>query len=172
MKGLIAALGVLITVGVVVVCAVVELLIKLAPLLVVAAGIWIAIKVWRSRRKRRENRGHIETPWDWEHPAQGPVFSDASAEPTPLAEAVEVAPAPAAAAPGPAASLPPVIAHQDRSFVVRGHDSGLLADREDGYLYVSAQDLPRVPRVPATHQHRPNVGARRTSGRREVRRRP
>ena len=75
MKGLIAALGVLITVGVVVVCAVVELLIKLAPLLVLAAGIWIAIKVWRSRRKRRENRGHIVTPWEWEHPAQGPTAS-------------------------------------------------------------------------------------------------
>ncbi len=163
MKGLIAALGVLITVGVVVVCAVVELLIKLAPLLVLAAGIWIAIKAWRSRRKRRENRGHVVTPWEWEHPAQGP---------TPLAAAVPAAPAPAMAAPGPAASLPPVIAHQDRSFVVRGHDSGLLTDREDGYVYVSAQDLPRVPRVPASHQHRPNVSSRRTSGRREVRRRP
>jgi hypothetical protein len=63
-----------------------------------------------------------------------------------------------------------VIAHQDRSFVVRGHDSGLLSDRDDGYLYVSAQDLPRVPRVPASYRH--NVAARRTSGRREVRRRP
>ena len=73
MKGLIAALGVLITVGVVAVCAVVELLIKLAPLLVLAAGIWIAIKVWRSRRKRRENRAHVVTPWEWEHPAQGPT---------------------------------------------------------------------------------------------------
>jgi hypothetical protein len=163
MKGLIAAPGVLITVGVVVVCAVVELLIKLAPLLVLAAGIWIAIKVWRSRRKRRENRAHVVTPWEWEHPAQGP---------TPLAPAVPAAPAPAMAAPGPAASLPPVSAHQDRSFVVRGHDSGLLAAREDGYVYVSAQDLPRVPRVPAAHQHRPNVGVRRASGRREVRRRP
>lgn len=159
MRALIAVLGVLVTIGVLVVCTVVELLIKLAPLLVLAAWIWIAIKVWRWRRERRENRGHIESPWEWEHPAHGPVGAQAACTPVP-------------AAAGSAAPLPPVIAHQDRSFVVRGHDSGLLADREDGSLYVSATDLPRVPRVPAARQHRGNVGARRTSGRRQVRRRP
>jgi len=172
MRALIAALGVVITVGALVVYTVVELLIKLAPLLVLAAWIWIAIKVWRSRRERRENRGHIDSPWEWEHPSQRLLPPDASVQPTPWPAAVEVASAPPAAAPASAASLPPVIAHQDRSYVVRGHDSGLLADRGDGYLYVSAQDLPRVPCVPATHQHRANVGARRTSGRRQVPRRP
>ena len=172
MKGLIAALGMLLTVGVLVAYTVVELVIKLAPLLVLAAWIWIAIKVWRSRRKPRGDRGHIEAPWDWALPAQGPLVRGAVPQTTPSPTAGPVASAPAMAAPAPPAALPPVIAHQLRSFVVRGQDSGLLADREDGYLYVSAQDLPRVPRVPAAHQHRPSVGARRASGRRQVRRRP
>jgi hypothetical protein len=172
MKALFAVLGVLITGAVVAVCAVIELLVKLAPLLGLAAWIWIGIKVWRRWRERRDNRDHIDVPWEWEHPAQGPALLGEDPRPTPRPPAVPVAPAPALPVAGPAASLPPVIAHQDRSFVVRGHDSGLLTDREDGYLYVSAQELPRVPRVPATHQHRPNVAARRTSGRRAVRRRP
>lgn len=172
MKGLIAALGMLITVGVLVAYTVVELVIKWAPLLVLAAGIWIAIKVWRSRRKRHESRAHIEAPWEWEHPAQRSASGGAVPPIAPSPPAGPVAAAPAMAAPASVAPLPPVIAHQDRSFVVRGKDSGLLADREDGYLYVSAQDLPRVPRVPAARQHRPSVGARRASSRREVRRRP
>jgi hypothetical protein len=172
MKALFAVLGVLMTVGVVVVCAVVELLVKLWPLLGLAAWIWIGIKVWRRWRERRANRDHIDAPWRWEHPAQGPVPLGEDPLPTPRPPAVSVAPAPALPVAGRAASLPPIIARQDRSFVVRGHDSGLLADRADGYLYVSAQELPRVPRMPATHQHRPNVASRRTSGRREVRRRP
>ena len=167
MKALLAVLGVLITVGVVVVCAVVELLVKLVPLLGLAAWIWFGIKVWRRWRERRDNRDHIDAPWEWEHPAQGAVPLGEGSLPTPPPAAIPVAPIPALP---PAASLPPVMAHQDRSFVVRGHDSGLLSDRDDGYLYVSAQDLPRVPRVPASHPH--NVAARRTSGRREVRRRP
>lgn len=172
MKGLIAALAMLITVGFAVVCALVELLIKLAPLLVLAAGIWIAIKVWRTwRRKRRDSRGHHETPWEWQYPAQGP---NSSAEFQPIERPAVASPAPTSPAPASAgsAALPPVIAHHHRSFVVRGDESGLLTDREDGYLYVSAHELPRVPRAAATHQHRPNVGARRTSSRREVRRRP
>jgi hypothetical protein len=172
MKTLVAVLGVLITVGVVVVCAVVELLVKLGPLLGLVAWIWIGLKVRRKWRERRDNRDHIDAPWGWEHPAQGPARRCEDPLPTPRPPAISVAPAPALPVAGPAASLPPVIAHQDRSFVVRGHDSGLLADREDGYLYVSAQELPRVPRMPATHQHRPNVASRRTSGRRDVRRRP
>lgn len=172
MKGLIAALGMLITVGVLVAYTVVELVIKWAPLLVFAAVIWIAIKVWRSRRKRRESRAHIEVPWEWEYPAQRSAPGLAVPQIAPSPSGGPVASAPAGAAPGPAGGLPPVIAHHHRSFVVRGQDSGLLSDREDGYLYVSAQDLPRVPRVPAAHQHRPSVGARRASSRREVRRRP
>ena len=170
MKALLAVLGVLITVGVVVVCAVVELLIKLMPLLGLVAWIWIGIKVWRRWRERREDRDHIDTPWEWEHPARRPVQLGEDSRPAPPPAAVPVAPAPALPIADPGGLLPPVIAHQDRSFVVRGHDSGLLSDREDGYLYVSAQDLPRVPRVAASR--RPNVAARRTSGRREVRRRP
>jgi hypothetical protein len=172
MKGLIAALGMLITVGVLVAYTLVELVIKWAPLLVFAAGIWIAIKVWRSRRKRRESRAHIEAPWEWEYPAHRSASGLAVPQIAPSPSVSPVASAPAGAAPGPPGALPPVIAHQDRSFVVRGQDGGLLSDREDGYLYVSAQDLPRVPRVPAAHQHRPSVGARRASSRREVRRRP
>lgn len=172
MKGLIAALGMLITVGVLVAYTVVELVIKWAPLLVFAAGIWIAIKVWRSRRKRRESRAHIKAPWEWEHPGQRSASGLAVPQSAPLPSAGQVASAAAGAALGPAGALSTVIAHHHRSFVVRGQDSGLLSDREDGYLYVSAQDLPRVPRVPAAHQHRPSVGARRASSRREVRRRP
>lgn len=171
MKTLVAVLGVLITVGVVVVCAIVELLVKLAPLLGLAAWIWIGIKVRRKWRER-DNRDHIDAPWGWEHPAQGPARRCKDPLPVPRPPATPVASAPALPVAGRAASLPPVITHQDRSFVVRGHDSGLLADREDGYLYVSAQELPLVPRMPATHQHRPNAASRRTSRRREARRRP
>ena len=172
MRGLIAALGMLITVGVLVVYTLVELVIKWAPLLVFAAWVWIAIKVLRSRRKRRESRAHIEAPWEWEHPAPRLASGLAGPQITASPSAGPVASASAMAAPAPAGALPPVIAHHHRWFVVGGQDSGLLSDREDGYLYVSAQDLPRVPRVPAAHQHRPSVGARRASSRREVRRRP
>ena len=64
MKGLIAALGVLITVGVVVVCAVVELLIKLAPLLVLGGGdldrhqgVAVATQATREPRTHRDTVG-------------------------------------------------------------------------------------------------------------------
>lgn len=172
MKGLLAVVGMLITVGVLAVCAVVELFLKLWPLLVVAGGIWITIKIWQTwRRKRREDRGHIEAPWLWEHAAPGPVVGPLIAPPPPPAAGVGAA-APAVAVPGVVGGLPPVMAHQDRSFVVRGNDTGLLGDRDDGYLSVSAHELPRVPRLPASHQHRPSAGMRRASGRRAVRRRP
>lgn len=148
MKGLVAAVATLMTVLVAITLAIVELLVRLAPLLVAAACLWTAFKLIRAHRARRaaEDQRLVQV---WSQPVAQPAAQAA-----------------------PQALLPPVIAHRQRMYVVRGEDTGLVADRDDGYVNVSANVLPRVHRLPATYHHRRKFASRRTAGHRSGRRRP
>ncbi|MGH3971257.1 MAG: hypothetical protein ACRDTV_24930, partial [Mycobacterium sp.] len=123
MKGLVAALGMLITVVAVIVLAIVELLIKLAPLLVAAAVVWLVVKALRAAQSRHAGRDRL-----WGPPDVGPV-QFAALPPAPWPGDI---PAHSPATQAAQAALPPVIGHRERMYVVRGEDTGLLADREDG----------------------------------------
>lgn len=148
MKGLVATAAVLMTVIAAIVLAIVELLIKLAPLLVAAACLWGAAKLIGAHRARgAADEERLKQDLSRTAP-QGP---------------------PQAA---PSTPLPPVIAHRERMYVVRGEDTGLASDRDDGYVKVSATALPRVQRLPATYHHRRKFTPRRASGHRSGRRRP
>lgn len=149
MKGLVAAVATVTTVLAAITLAIVELLVKLAPLLVVAACLWAALKLVRAHRARMAaDDQRLVQAW-----AHQPV-----AQPTAQA--------------APEALLPPVIAHRQRMYVVRGEDTGLVCDRDDGYVNVSANVLPRVQRLPATYHHRRKFTPRRSAVRRSGRRRP
>jgi hypothetical protein len=148
MKGLVATVAVLMTVIAAIMLAIVELLIKLAPLLVVAGCVWLAVKLIRAHRARQaaEEQRLMQA---WSRPAsQYP------------------------AQPAPSTPLPPLIAHRERMYVVRGEDTGLVSDRDDGYVNVSATALPRVHRLPATYHHRRKFTPRRASEHRTGRQRP
>jgi hypothetical protein len=149
MKGLVAAVATVMTVLVAITVAIVELLIKLAPLLIVAGCLWVVLKLVRAHRARMAaDDQRLVQAW-----AHQPVAA-------PTAQVV------------PEALLPPVIAHRERMYVVRGEDTGLVSDRDDGYVHVSANVLPRVQRLPATYHHRRKFTPRRSPGRRSGRRRP
>jgi hypothetical protein len=148
MKALVAMVAVLMTVIAAITLAIVELLIKLAPLLVAAGCLWGAVKLVRAHRARQA--------------ADAQRLMQAWSRPVPQAS-------PQAA---PSTLLPPVIAHRERMYVVRGEDTSLTSDRDDGYLNVSATALPCVQRLPATYHHRRNFTARRATGHRSGRRRP
>lgn len=148
MKGLVATVAVLMTVIAATVFAIVELLIKLAPLLVAAGCGWVAVKLIRGHRARRAaDEQHLMQAWS--RPA--------------LQAPPQVAPS---------TLLPPVIAHRERMYVVRGEDTGLVSNRDDGYVNVSATALPRVHRLPATYHHWRKFTPRRATGHRSGRRRP
>jgi hypothetical protein len=147
MKGLVAIFGLLMAVIVVITFVIVELLVKLAPLLVAATCIWGAVKVMRAHRARRAaDQDRLRRRWG-----------------QPVGELPELTPT---------APVPPVIAHRERACVVRGDDTGLLSNRDDGYVRVSAQPVPRVERLSASHQQRRPMVPRRTAARRSERRRP
>ncbi|ETA91840.1 hypothetical protein O982_24940 [Mycobacterium avium 10-5581] len=154
MKGLVAAVATVMTVLVAITVAIVELLIKLAPLLIVAGCLWAVLKLVRAQRARMAaDDQRLVQAWAHQPVAYQPVAA-------PTAQVV------------PEALLPPVIAHRERMYVVRGEDTGLVSDRDDGYVHVSANVLPRVHRLPATYHHRRKFTPRRSSGRRSGRRRP
>ncbi|VBA32400.1 hypothetical protein LAUMK4_05741 [Mycobacterium persicum] len=150
MKGLLAMCAAVSVIAVAIAYMVVELLIKLAPFVVAGLVAWGVVKLVRTRRARQrlEEQRLIQL---WTEPLASPG-------------------APAA----PLALLPPVIAHRERMYVVRGEDAGLSSDRDDGYVNVSAHTLPRVERLPASYHRRRKIGAGRTAGgrRRLGRRRP
>jgi hypothetical protein len=150
MKGLVATVAVLMTVIAAIVLAIVELLIKLAPLLVAAGCVWVAVMLIHAHRAQRARRAADEQRLmqAWSRPA--------------LQAAPQVAPS---------TLLPPVIAHRERMYVVRGEDTGLVSNRDDGYVNVSATALPPVHRLPATYHHRRKFTPRRATGHRSGRRR-
>ncbi|MCA4761168.1 hypothetical protein H8Z51_20630 [Mycobacterium avium subsp. hominissuis] len=148
MKGLVAMFGLVGAVVVVIAWAITELIIRVAPLLLAAGCVWVAAKLVQVRRARRA-AAEDGVPQRWGEPV---------AALPPAAPAV--------------AGLPPVIAHRERMYVVRGEDTGLLSERDDGYVRVSAQALPRVERLPASYHHRRKVVARRVGAPRSGRRRP
>ncbi|MCA2304827.1 hypothetical protein JF770_14760 [Mycobacterium intracellulare] len=128
--------------------AIVELLIKLAPLLVAAGCLWGAVKLIRAHRARQAaDEQRLLQPWSRPAPQSSPQV-------------------------GASTLLPPVIAHRERMYVVRGEDTGLASDRDDGYVNVSAAALPRVHRLPAAYHHRRKFTPRRITGHRPGRRRP
>jgi hypothetical protein len=148
MKGLVATVAVLMTVIAAIMLAIVELLIKLAPLLVAAGCVWVAVTLIRAHRDRQA-ADEQRLAQAWSRPA--------------LQAVPQVAPS---------TLLPPVIGHRERMYVVRGEDTGLVSDRDDGYVNVSASALPRVHRLPATYHYRRKFTPRRATGHRSGRRRP
>ncbi|WP_301150346.1 hypothetical protein [Mycobacterium simiae] len=145
MKVLAAGLAVAVTAMAFALVVLAELVARLAPLLLVGAAVWVVLALHRGRRRDRP-----ATPVAEQRAAPG-AAGEVSAPPL-------------------APPLPPMMVHHDRVYVVRGDDTGLLAQRADGYVKVSASALPaprplrslRAPELgqPVRRRRRPSPKAR------------
>nr|VTP03862.1 hypothetical protein BIN_B_05284 [Mycobacterium riyadhense] len=123
MKAVAALLAMTVTVLALLVITMVELLAKLAPLLIVGVVAWAAVMACRARQRRPV-------------PATGGVRTGV----------IDVAA-------GPQYALPPRMQHQERVYVIRGEETGLSTLRPDGYLKVSADQLPPPRQLTTPRPH-------------------